>query len=111
MTPYEMFAALDALDGDARICYSPYSRQVYLTLPHLEIGDGYVLRGPTEHRDTFEEAIRAYWTCVTDLALGEYLVLHSMDPARRKHVRWNGYMWQDLAYAPPRAIAEHPAAP
>lgn len=99
MTAYQKLAALTALDADTALVFSKYTGQVFVTMPNVEIGDGCVLSGFTEHRDTFEEAIDAVWQRLTTLPLEEHLVYRAMSD-QRKHFRWNGYMWQDLRWKP-----------
>ena len=97
MTPMEKFAALNALDDDVCIVYSEYTKQVFVRMPHVEIGDGAILHSPPCHCGTFDEAINEHWReWVEQLKPDEYLVLHATDRKNRKHFRWNGYMWKEL---------------
>lgn len=46
-----------------------------------------------------EEAVEDDWQRMTKLPPGGYIVLHATTDKRR-HVVWNGYMWEDSHHRP-----------
>jgi hypothetical protein len=57
-------------------------------------GDG-LLRGMSGNGTTPEEAVNDDWVKFTAIRDDQYIVLNQGKTTRR-HVRWNGYMWQEL---------------
>ena len=63
---------------------------------NVEVGGDGFLESPTVAESTPEQAVETMWArLVTNLPHDRYLVINAMNE-RRRHVRWNGYMWQDL---------------
>lgn len=63
----------------------------------IYIKDDCVLRGVYGNGDTPQEAIEDHWKhLVTELPANQYLVICASDSERRRAVRWNGFMWQDV---------------
>lgn len=62
----------------------------------VEIGGDGMLTGNYGNGDSPEDAVEDHWRkLVEDLPEDRYLVIRASREDRR-HVRWNGYMWQDL---------------
>ena len=62
----------------------------------VEIGGDGLLIGSYGNGATPEEAVEDHWRKLCDeLPVGRYIVVNAMNN-RRRHVRWNGYMWCDL---------------
>lgn len=70
---------------------------------NIEIGGNGLLRGAYGNGKTPAEAIENHWMIlVEEVPIGFYLVINATSDSRR-HVRWNGYMWEDLPLpAPPK---------
>lgn len=65
----------------------------------VEIKDGPILRGDYGNGATPQEAIEDHWERLTELEPGQYLVGREFLDGRthrRKAVRWNGFMWEDV---------------
>lgn len=56
-----------------------------------------VLEGRYGDGTSPQDAIENHWkVLVTDLGPTEYIVIHSRDEQRRRrHLTWNGFMWED----------------
>ena len=68
----------------------------YVSASGREIGGDGCLVGEFGNGTTPEEAVEDEWMrYVTELPLGRYIVLGAFSDNRR-HVRWNGFMWQDI---------------
>ncbi len=62
--------------GEVSIRHSEYTGKFYVHMePMLEIGDGHFLCGAIEHRETPDEAIKAYFNRITNLEWYEFLVI------------------------------------
>jgi hypothetical protein len=57
--------------------------------------DSSILEGICGRGETPDEALADHWDHLIDLPIGAFLVINAYDD-RRRHVRWNGYMWADL---------------
>jgi hypothetical protein len=63
----------------------------------MEIKDGSVLVGAFGNGRTPQEAVDDHWAQYAFLPADKGpIVLNAMGESRR-HVRWNGFMWQDVA--------------
>lgn len=85
---------IKSLDNDASLLLSEWTGQWYVSA-RIEMGDGAILTGGTEHRDTPTEAINAYMDWLTSVPIGKYLVIHAYHPERR-HYRWNGAAFAEI---------------
>ena len=61
-----------------------------------EIGGNGLLHGVYGNGRTPQEAIENHWSLLTKLEPGFYIVTDATDRERRRHRRWNGFMWQDF---------------
>ena len=62
----------------------------------IDIRDGCCLHGAYGNGYTPQEAIEDHWKrLVDDLSSDQYLVIEAAADKRRA-VRWNGFMWQDM---------------
>jgi hypothetical protein len=66
----------------------------------VEIGNKHTLSSMLGRGKTPEEAIDDLWTQATQLKPDEFLVLNAMRNEKRRHVKWNGFMWADIAVSP-----------
>lgn len=83
----EIMLVLQALDPNATVGYSSYTRQWYVQA-NISIGNGAILTGATEHRSTPGDAVAAFFNRVADLSLDEYVVSDYL--GHRREWRWNG---------------------
>lgn len=83
---------IQTLDPNAHIGFSDITGQWYVSA-HIEIGGDGFLSGGTEHRDTPEDAVRAYLAHLTSIDLGRYLV--TKFDGQRRHWRWNGAAFRE----------------
>jgi len=67
----------------------------YVSVPGCEIGGGATLRSVGSTGADPSKAIECTWEEITKLPPDKHLVIDAMRDTRR-HVRWNGYMWEDL---------------
>lgn len=68
----------------------------------VEVKHGPMLTSSSGAGTTPEEAVEAHWFKLTKgLRLEEYLVVDASND-RRRAVRWNGYMWKDVAEPKPK---------
>lgn len=93
----EKAAALDAL---SEITLKIRKPEDWYVCQRVEVKDGIIMRGEYGNGATPEEAIDDHWDRLTfDIAGTEkYLVAYSQD-AKRRAVRWNGFMWADVVEA------------
>lgn len=96
MTWEEKFAAMKALVGDFAI--SLMMREPgdwYVSVRGRDVGGDGVLVDAYGNGRTPEEAVNADWRClVEELPPDKFIVVQRQGEPRR-HVRWNGYMWQE----------------
>jgi hypothetical protein len=86
-------AALDAV-ADIRVCIRKPND--WYVDQRIDVGGDGMLRGIYGNGTTPIEAIEDHWQqLVVNLAPGRYLVIDAAGEKRR-HVRWNGFMWVDL---------------
>lgn len=78
---------IKTVDPDASLKLSEYTGKWYIEA-RIEVGDGAILRGCTEHRDTPGEAVLAYFDNLRMLKVDEYIVGRYLD--QRREYRWNG---------------------
>jgi hypothetical protein len=91
----EKFMALKAISSSATLGMRRPG-DWYVFMPHVEIGNGSTLTSPGGGAETPEAAIEEAWATYTWLLKPtEYLVLNAGYEDRRRHVRWNGFMWAD----------------
>jgi hypothetical protein len=76
-----------ALAEDAKLLFSEYTKKWYVSAG-ASIGDGVMLRGIVEHRETPAEAVEAYMQRVRRLNLDEYIATEFR--GHRREWRWNG---------------------
>lgn len=95
MNTEEKFAALGALAPHAASLWMRNPGDWYVHLTGVEIGGDEMLTSPASSGKTPFEAIEECWRQHTLLPAGRYVVLNAMQTTRR-HVRWNGFMWQEL---------------
>lgn len=89
----EVMAIIDALDPGASLKFSKWTGKWYVAA-NLEIGDGTILRGITEHHDTPHDAIQAFFSVLTNLSLDEYVA--STYCGQRREWRWNGAAFAEV---------------
>jgi len=99
----EKFAAINAVAEASLLMRKP--GDWYVSQPtEITSDSSAMLSGKYGNGETPEKAIDAHWDELTrTLKPDEYVVIHAGDPKRRRHLRWNGYMWEDL----PRNDQEH----
>lgn len=87
MSPENTMLVIQALDPGASVNYSTYTRSWYVSAS-IEIGNGSILSGVTEHCENVFDAIAAFFNRIADLPHGEYVVTRYH--GRRREWRWNG---------------------
>jgi len=70
----------------------------YLSLD-LEVGGDGLLVSVTGNGRSPEAAVEDAWKTCTTLPVDRYLVLRPGDNQRRRHYRWNGFGFQEVARA------------
>lgn len=68
----------------------------YVSSTRMEIGGDGMLSGEYGNGRTPEEAVEEHWRIYTNLPPGKFIVIGAYTDKRRQ-VRWNGYMWEDIA--------------
>lgn len=98
MTWQEKFAAIRAL-GDSPNATTLNMRAVgswSINLdPTIDIGGNGVIVHPVATGPDSESVVNNLWEKMTNLSDGEYIVVNGMS-RRRRHVVWNGFLWEDL---------------
>ena len=79
--------AIKALDPAAHLCLSEYTGKWYIEAK-VEVSDGCILSGVTEHRETPAQAVRAFVEALQAISLDEVIV--AKPTGQRRHYRWNG---------------------
>lgn len=92
MTVSEKMMLILSVDPKACLRFSTYTQQWYVE-SRLEIGDGVMLRGISEHHDDPNLAVQAFFVQITTTQLDEYLVSRYHDE-RREYV-WNGAAFRE----------------
>lgn len=82
-----------ALDPDASLRLSRFTELWYVSAK-IEIGDGVLLTGVAEHRDSPEAAIGAFFERITNIKLDEYVVSHYC--GQRREWSWNGAAFAEV---------------
>lgn len=95
MTWEQQFAALKALDIDTYLTTLPDGKWL-CRVRGLELGGDGVLVSISGRGKSPQEATENLWMQIEAMPSDRYLVLGAMRDTRR-HVRWNGFMWIDLA--------------
>lgn len=93
MTVTEAMLVIKALDNESSLELSEYTRKWYVAAG-LDIGDGVLLTGISEHRHTPEDAVFAILErlmAVTDL---DHYIATRSEP--RREYRWNGAAFADV---------------
>jgi hypothetical protein len=102
----EKMEALSSLDEDISLKYRsidyivdfPPSKKLesWYVYQSVEIKKGGVLCSVSGNGNTPEEAIEDHWRKLTELKMGEYVIVCAGTP-NRKAVKWNGFMWKPVA--------------
>jgi uncharacterized protein YktB (UPF0637 family) len=79
---------IKALDDDAHLEYSEYTRQWFVSAD-IDIKSDGCLIGVVEHADTTDEAVGAFLARITHIKQDELIVTRALKDDRR-HWRWNG---------------------
>lgn len=82
-----LMLAIKTLDHCAHLCLSEYTGKWYVEAK-VEISDGCILSGVTEHRETPAQAVRAFVDRLQAITLDEVIVAKPI--GERRHYRWNG---------------------
>lgn len=90
----QIMLMLKAVSRDVTVEFSEYTGKWYVSGRRLEVGDGSLLRGVTEHRDTPEQAIHAFFDALTSIGLDEYVVGEYL--GQRREYRWNGAAFAEV---------------
>jgi hypothetical protein len=87
--------ALQALAEVSLHMRKPYDWYVNTS---MEIGadDSAFLIGEYGNGRTPEEAVNNHWLIFSTLESPKYVVIGASDGGKRRHVRWNGFMWEDV---------------
>lgn len=88
-TTHEMLL-IKSIDPDASLRLSEWTRRWYVEAK-IEVSDGAVLSGITEHRDSPDEAVAAYLERLREVNQNDSdHVLAARVAGDRRHFRWNG---------------------
>lgn len=94
----EKFAAIKAIGGMDTAITMRSPGDWHVTGTRIEIAHDGMLLSTTEHGRSPQEAVELRWKQLTELTGKQtHLVLNAYGDNRR-HVRWNGYMWVDVAH-------------
>lgn len=107
----QIMLMIQALSPGAGVNYSQYTQQWYVEARHLDIGDGVMLSGGTEHCGTPQQAIQAYFEKLIAVDYPKYIATEY--DGQRREWRWNGAAFAEctrrealiLASASPGATA------
>lgn len=93
-TPEQMILLIKSLDPQAHVAFSEYTGRWYVSA-HIEISDGAILSGISEHAPTVEAALRLYVgrLVAVDTHDTDHVIV-SRYPERR-HWRWNGFAFTE----------------
>ena len=89
----EVMAHLLALSPGACVKFSEWTGKWYVEAS-IEVGDGSILEGGTEHCDTPHEAIQAYFRRLTSVPLDKYIATRYR--SQRREWRWNGAAFVEI---------------
>jgi len=67
----------------------------YVVHIRVDIKEGGMLKSVCGNGTTPELAVLDHWRILTELQLGQYIVVGAMRENRRV-VTWNGYMWKNI---------------
>jgi hypothetical protein len=97
----QKFNALNAIAACVLIMRKP--GDWYVSHPGTSVKDGGCLVGSYGNGSTPQLAILDHWKVLVDdiTPTEKYLVLNPASDDRRRAVRWNGFMWQDVVEASP----------
>lgn len=93
-TSEEALKIIHSICPETKVIYSPWTDKFYVST-NIEIGKDGFLTGIVEHRDTINDAIWAYWNCLTEIKIPETLVINAMSPNRAEY-RWNGFLFHKI---------------
>lgn len=93
-TTPQMLLVIQALSPGASVNYSQYTQKWYVEARNLDVGDGVMLTGSTEHAATPEEAVRGYFDYLTSVEYPKYIV--SSYQGHRREWRWNGAAFAEV---------------
>jgi len=85
-------AILQSIDATAHLAYSQYTDKFYVA-SRIEIGDGFLLTGGTEHREEKKDAVEALLEKLKAVVEPGYVVGSYMD--QRREYRWNGHTFAE----------------
>lgn len=103
---------IKSLDPKANLEFSEWT-QKWFVAADIEISDGCIIGGITEHRDTPDQAVLAFLARLQGVDYGDLenvIVTNSLRPERR-HWRWNGAAFVEvpLPHRPsPKTAKENP---
>ncbi len=83
------------LDPSATLKLSTSTGQWYVT-SHLAIGDGSLVGGITEHHETPDRAVSAFWARLIAHGPDEY-VTNGRSGDERRNWRWSGVMFREVS--------------
>ncbi len=78
---------INSIDSSASLRFSRFTRRWYVE-SKIEVSDGVILSGITEHRSTPADAVHAFLNVLQEVPLDKVLVTKAM--TERRHWRWNG---------------------
>lgn len=84
---------IKSLDPGAKLAYSEYTDKFYVS-SSIEISNGYILSGTTEHREGKEQAVNAFLDRLKNLKEDEFIVTRYKGKYRREY-KWNGAGFQE----------------
>ena len=93
-SPSKIMLMLKAMSRDVHVGYSEYTQKWYVSARHLEIGDGVLLSCGSEHRDTPELAIQAFFDRLTSIGPDKYIVGDYL--GQRREYQWNGATFAEV---------------
>lgn len=93
MTWEQKLAAMNALGTVALHMRKP--GDWYTTQSRVDVGDGYTLTSIMGSGATPEAAVEDRWRATTEIQAAQFIAINA-GHADRKHVRWNGFMWEDV---------------
>lgn len=90
----EVVQRLDALDARLRIFLCTDGKTIGVS-SDAEIKDGGTLGSSQGYGDTVAEALYAHYRVLTELPVGQYVIV-GRGASRRTAVRWNGGAWKQV---------------
>lgn len=92
--PSQIMLMLKAMSPDVTVAFSEYTGKWYVSARYLEIGDGSLLKGVTEHRASPDLAVLAFFDRLISAGLDEYIVGNYQ--GQRREYRWNGAAFAEV---------------